>query len=168
MATYYAGQPVLATTFASIEARMGKVYTKSGVNTYTSNTTLTNDPDFTCAMEANSTYIVEIQGSIGGTDGDIQTSWSAPTNSSGSKQCVGPALSSTDRTDTNMRAGNHAFATAVPYGTASATSLASIQEIGRVVTIEAGTFVWQHAQNSSTVNPSNIGVNSIMRVTKIS
>ena len=168
MATYYAGQPVLATTFASIEARVGKVYTKSGVNTYTSNTTLTNDPDFTCAMEANSTYIVEIQGSIGGTDGDLQTSWSCPANSSGSKQCVGPEIGSTSRDSTQVRMSNHAFATAVSYGVANASSLAAIQEIGRVVTIEAGTFVWQHAQNTSTVNPSNIGVNSIMRVTKIS
>lgn len=163
----YAGEVIDAPSWRELQARLPRYINKSGATTYTSQATLQNDPDLVCSMEANSVYDVRIHGSIGGTDGDIQTSWSAPSNATGSKQCFGPEAGSTDRTNTNMRAGNHAFNTAVTYGVNSASSLAAIIEVGRVVTVDAGTFVFQAAQASSTANPSNIGQNTYMIITKV-
>jgi hypothetical protein len=164
--TVYAGQPLLAADVQA-ERNRERFIPKTGAQDHLNDATLQNDTELTCSMEANSTYVVRIHASIGGTDGDIQTAWSAPTNSSGSKQCFGPEAGSTDRTNTNMRASNHAFATAVTYGVASLTSLAAVIEVGRIDTTEAGTFTWQHAQNSSTGNASTIGANSFMIVTKV-
>lgn len=164
---YFAGQFLDAADLEALAARLPRYINKTGATTYTSQATLQNDPDLVCSMAANSVYDVRIHSSIGGTDGDIQTAWSCPTNSSGSKQCFGPEPASTDRTNTNMRASNHAFATAVTYGVNSAASLAAIIEVGRVVTVDAGTFVFQAAQASSTVNPSNIGQNTYMIITKV-
>lgn len=165
--TVYAGQVLDAPTLLDILNRLPRYINKAGATTYTSQATLQNDPDLVCSMDANSVYDVRIHGSIGGTDGDIQTSWSTPNNAVGSKQCFGPDAGSTDRTNTNVRASNHAFNTAVTYGVASASSLAAIIEVGRVVTTDAGTFVFQAAQASSTANPSNIGQNTYMIVTKV-
>lgn len=165
--TAFAGQIFDAADLRELEAKLPRYRNKSAPAEFTSQATLQNDPDLVFSMEANATYNVEVHGSMGGTDGDIQTAWSTPVNSSGSKQCFGPEPASTDRTNTNMRASNHAFATAIPYGVASASSLAAFYEVGRVVTVDAGTFVFQAAQNSSTANPSNIGTNTYMIVTKV-
>ena len=164
---YFAGQILPASALVAIEARLPRYINKTGAATFTSQATLQNDPDLVCSMEANSVYDVRVHASIGGTDGDLQTAWSTPANATGSKQCFGPDLASTDRTNTNVRASNHAFATAVTYGVASASALAAIIEVGRVVTTDAGTFVFQAAQNSSSANPSNVGVNSYMIITKV-
>lgn len=164
---YYAGQYLDAAALLDLENRLPRYINKSSAAEYTSQATLQNDPDLVVSMEANSVYDVRIHASIGGTDGDIQTDWSVPSGASGSKQCFGPEATSTDRTNTNMRAGNHAFDTAVTYGVNSASSLAAIIEVGRVVTTTAGTFVFRAAQASSTANPSNIGLNSYMIVTKV-
>lgn len=165
--TVYAGQILDAPTLLDILNRLPRYVNKSDATPFTSQATLQNDPDLVASMEANSVYDVRIHASIGGTDGDLQTSWSTPSNASGSKQCFGPEAGSTDRTNTNMRAGNHAFATAITYGVASASSLAAVIEVGRVVTVDAGTFTFQAAQASSTGNASNVGVNTYMIITKV-
>jgi hypothetical protein len=118
-------------------------------------------------MAANSVYEVEIYASINGTDGDLQTAWSVPSGATGNKMCVGPALSSTDRTDTTGRFSTHGFTTVVTYGVNSASS-AHCRESGTVTTSAAGTFVWQHAQNTSTANATVVGTSSFMRVRKVS
>ena len=165
--TVYAGQVLDGPTLLDILNRLPRYINKAGSTTYNTQATLQNDPDLVISMMANSVYDVRIHGSAGGTDGDIQTSWSAPNNATGSKQCFGPEPASTDRLNTNARMGNHAFATAVTYGTASASSLIAFIEVGRVVTVDAGTFVCQAAQASSTANDSNIGQNTYMIVTKV-
>lgn len=164
---YYAGQFLDAAALLEITNRLPRYVNKTGATTYTSQATLQNDPDLVASMEANSVYDVRVHASIGGTDGDLQTAWSVPTGATGSKQCFGPDAASADRTNTNVRASNHAFDTAVTYGVASASALAAIIEVGRVVTTSAGTFVFQSAQASSTGNPSNVGQNTYMIITKV-
>lgn len=164
---YLAGQYLDANDLDDIVSRIPMYVSKSAATTYTSDATLKNDTELVFPMEANSAYDVRIHGSIGGTDGDIQTDWVVPNGATGSKQCTGPEAGSTDRTNTNVRMGNHAFGTAVTYGVNSLTSLACIIEVGRVVTTDAGTFVWRHAQASATGNDSTIGVNSYMIITKV-
>lgn len=162
-----AGARARADDINQIIAFIPRYFTKSSATTYTSNAVLTNDTELSFAMEANTTYEVRIQGAIGGTAGDIQTAWSVPAGATGSKMCSGPEPASTDRTNTNARFGNHGHTTAITYGVNDAVSLAAIQEVGRVVTSAAGTFVWQHAQATSNAASSSIGGNSYLCVTKI-
>jgi hypothetical protein len=163
--TVYAGQPLLA---ADVQAERDRerFIQKTGAQDHISNTTFTNDTELTCSMEANSRYEVRIHAGAGGTDGDLKTRWQVPTGATGYKMVFGPTEASTDREDTNMRAATHGHGTTATYGVNHATNFVNIQEIGLVITTTAGTFVWQHAQNASTANPSSITENSYMVVTK--
>jgi hypothetical protein len=138
----------------------------------TSDTPLANDATvnadafFTFAMAASATYVIEIHAIVNGTAGDFQTTWTTPASSTGSKQCHGPALSSTDRTDTTVRSSAHAFATAVNYGLNSASAIALI-EYGQVKTVGAGTWTWNWAQNTSNAAGTTVETNSYCIIRRV-
>jgi len=134
--------------------------------TTTSDATVNADAFFTFAMAASATYIVEIHAIVNGTSGDLQTTWTTPASSTGSKQCHGPALSSTDRTDTTVRSSAHAFATAVNYGLNSASAIALI-EYGQVKTVGAGTWTWNWAQNTSNAAGTTVETNSYCIIRRV-
>jgi hypothetical protein len=164
---YYAGTRLLTTTFDALFAQVPRTFTKPADQTYVSTVTAQNDVDMTCSLEANSTYEVVMNLVMMGTAGDIITLWSAPINAAGFKICQGPALTSTDRSDTTMASAAHGLATQRGYGLNSATNFAGARETGLVVTIDAGTLTLQHMQNSSSVSPSGLVANSWMTVRKI-
>lgn len=127
----------------------------------TSDTNLANDATvnadgfFTFAMAASATYVVEVYAIIGGTSGDFKSSWTTPGSSTGVKQCIGPALASTSRTDTTVRTSSDTHSTEISYGVNSASG-AVVWERGQVKTVGAGTWTWNWAQNTS--NAANTSV----------
>lgn len=166
--SYFAGSRLTTATFDTLFGMLPRTFTKVSAQTYTSTTTFQNDADLTCSLEASSSYEVVFNLALVGTDGDIKTIWSLPTDATGDKKCIGPALSSTDRTDTTVRTGTHQFSTVVTYGVNSSTNAAYARETGLIVTTTAGTLTLQHAQNSSTVNLSGMAASSWMMIRKVS
>jgi hypothetical protein len=166
---YYAAQRLLATTLDGITDRQPQFIFKTGDTVHNTETTVQNDPDFVFPMEADAKYEVHIMVASSGTDGDLKTKWFVPTSGwTGNKWCLGPTLTSTDRTDTNMRAASHSFTTEVAYGTAAAGASIMVWEVGVITTTIAGSFVWQSSQNTSTANDTTVHSSSYMRVTRIS
>jgi hypothetical protein len=164
---YYAGTRLLTTTFDALFAQVPRTFVKAADQFYASQTTFQNDEHLTCSLEANSTYEVKVNLVISGTDGNFKSAWSAPSGATGYKICHGPALTSTDRDDTTMKSAAHNLGTSAIYGVNHATNYAGCFEEGLVVTVAAGTLTIQHAQNSSTVNPSGLATNSWMTVRKV-
>lgn len=164
---YLAGQFLLAEDLDDLANMLPRTFTKPADQTYSSTVTAQNDVDLTCSLEANSTYEVVMNLVMMGTAGDIITLWSAPINAAGFKICQGPALTSTDRSDTTMATAAHGLATQRGYGLNSATNFAGARETGLVVTIDAGTLTLQHMQNSSNAAPSGLVANTWMTVRKI-
>ena len=101
---YFAGTRLTTQTFDQLFAQVPRTFVKSSDQLYNTTTTLQNDEHLTCSLEANSTYEVTVHLVMGGTTGDIVTAWSAPSGATGYKVCHGPALTSTDRSDTTMGA----------------------------------------------------------------
>lgn len=166
--SYFAGTRLTTQTFDALFAQVPRDFYKTSDQLYTSQTTLQNDEHLTCSLEANSIYVVEMILTLSGTAGDIVTAWSVPADATGYKICHGPALTSTDRSDTTMASASHNLGTLRGYGVNHATNYAGAREKGRIITITAGTLTLQHAQNSSNAAPSGVGNNSWMEVRKIS
>lgn len=165
--SYFAGTRLTTTTFNAIFDMYPRTFVKSSDQTYNTQTTFQNDTHLTCSLEAASTYEVVMNLVMSGTDGDIKTKWLVPSDATGYKICQGPALTSTDREDTNMATAAHNLATVRNYGLAHLTNYAGAREAGLIVTTTAGTLVLQHAQNSSTANNSGLITNSWMTIRKI-
>lgn len=166
---YYAGQILPAAALDAIVGMLPRVFVKAADQLYSGTTTFQNDVELTCSLEANSVYEVLVTMALSGTDGDIKTTWSVPDGATGLKMCLGPALASTDRTDTTMRSAAHNLTTnTVTYGVNHATNYAGALEHGLVTTVSAGTLTIQHTQSTSTANPSGLAASSRMTVRKIS
>jgi hypothetical protein len=135
---------------------------------YNSDTSLNNDTILKFTAEANTKYRVELFAFVSGTAGDIVLAWSVPAGANGLRSVLGPASSSTNRDDTNMRTGAHQFATSVAYGLNSEGSYASVQE-RFVISIGAtgGVVQLQHAQEVSNAAQTVLRGNSYMVVTKL-
>lgn len=166
--TYFAGTRLLTQTFDELFAQVPRDFVKTADQLYNTTTTLQNDEHLTCSLQANSTYVVEMHLVLSGTAGDLVTAWSVPSDATGYKICHGPALTSTDRSDTTMASAAHNLGTLRGYGLNHATNYAGAREKGRIITITAGTLVLQHTQNSSNAAPSGLATNSWMEVRKIS
>lgn len=165
--SYFAGTRLTTATFDELFDQLPRNFFKTADQTYASQTTFQNDVDLSASMEANSVYEVFVGLALLGTDGNIKVVWSPPTGATGLKLCVGPALTSTDRDDTTMKTAAHNIGTTAIYGVNSATNYAAATEHSFVTTVSAGTLVIQHAQNSSTVNPSGLAASSFMTVRKV-
>jgi hypothetical protein len=166
--SYFAGTRLTTQTFDALFAQVPRTFTKATDQLYNTTTTLQNDEFLTCSLDANSTYEVAVFLVMSGTAGDIVTAWSAPSGATGYKICHGPALTSTDRSDTTMASAAHNLGTLRGYGLNHATNYAGAVERGEVVTATAGTLTIQHTQNSSNAAPSGVVTNSFMTVRKIS
>ncbi|HTS10084.1 MAG TPA: hypothetical protein VMP68_31260 [Candidatus Eisenbacteria bacterium] len=127
---------------------------KASNTTRTSTTTLADDADLTLAVEANATYYIEFSVRFGASTTElIKTAWNTPTGASGSRTVLGPASNATNTSadQITMRAGGHAFATAIVYGTRNGTTVASgALEYGVILTgATAGNVTLQWAQSTS-------------------
>lgn len=165
---YYAGTRLLTTTFDALFEQIPRTFRKPSDQFYDTTTTFQNDVDLSCSLEANSVYEIEFNLVLSGTAGDIQTAWSPPSGATGYKLCLGPAATSTDRSDTTVATAAHNLTTVRSYGLNSATNFAGAREKGLVVTVAAGTLTLTHTQLSSNAAPSGLAANSWMIVRKIS
>jgi hypothetical protein len=139
---------------------------KPSDQTKTSDTTLAADSAITFAMAAAATYLIRVVVAATGTVGDLKTDWSVPASAAGLKFVIGPALSSTDRTDTTMRSSAHGFTTVPTYGLNS-TSGARVVEEGHVTTVGAGTWSWRWAQNTSSASATTIEAGSFAIIERV-
>ena len=155
------------------------VYRYKTVNTdRASTTTVTDDPDLSCPLDANAVYRVEFRLNFAAIDlvsgsaaGRFKTQWSVPSGASGFKSAVGPdqavILSGTSSGGTG-RWGVHNFTTACTYGDRNDNTLLCVAiEEGTVFTTSAGTVALQWAQAVSNAAFTRLAQGSILRVTRI-
>lgn len=133
----------------------------------TSNTTLAGDTELTASLAANAKYIITVRAVVAGTTGDFQTSWTMPASATGVKFCTGPALASTNRADTTMRASAHAFSSAVNYGLNDSVNGVVVEEIGYVSTVSAGSWFWNRAQNTSSASATTVQAPSVAIIERV-
>jgi hypothetical protein len=166
-ATFLAGHPLTAPELNALAGR-SRIFVGVSQVTYNANVVFQNDPDLSCSLEGNSEYLVEIHGQVFGTAGDIQTNWSTPSGATGVKHCFGPsnATEAQNRLDSTGRWGAHNLGTAVAYGVHSASD-AAVMEYGRILTVSAGSFTWQHCQETSDASDSGVGNFRYMTVIKV-
>jgi hypothetical protein len=134
----------------------------------TSTVSLSNDQELFLFLEANSQYhihcVIQFDGTINN-DG-IRTDWVVPADAvlTMLKRAVGPAATSTDRADTNVRLGAHAASTAVVYGVDDGDLLwATALEEFIVNTVSAGTIQLRWAQQTSHADAASIRSGSYIR-----
>lgn len=166
----FAGQRLLASTFDDLTDMIPFVIKKTADQLYQSDITLRNDSELTCALKANSEYIVEawVQavGQVSST-GDIVLAWSVPSGATGARWTMGPAASNALSTDTNMTLVVVAHTASVQYGTTSTSTGHTVIERLRIVTTNAGTLTLQHAQAVSNANNTGARTWSHMIVQKV-
>lgn len=135
---------------------------------YTNDATLNDDTVLKFTASANTKYRVELFAMATGTSGNIKLAWRYPSGATGVRAVLGPAASSTNRDDTNMRTGGHNLNTEIAYGLNSDGAAASIQE-RFVITIgaTAGDVVLQHAQSISNAAQTILRGHSYMVVRQL-
>lgn len=166
----YAGQRITGTLLLStlpLEAY------KSTATTRASTTTVTDDPDLTIALEANATYWVEFFIKYAATTTpQFKTQWSVPSGASGGRARHGVSSSVNDTTAGGPFGdgswGQHAFTTALTYGTRnSAANQVFALESGFVTTTTAGNVALQWAQNTADASGTVVSAGSYARAKRI-
>lgn len=141
---------------------------KSADQLYAATTAAQDDTELILALEANSVYVIEFHlAAVGATTGDIKIAWSVPAGATGLRFCVGPAQSSTNRSDTTVVAQASQFATNLNYGPSSATSSCFIREVTTLTTTSAGNVFVQHSQVVSDATASGIKAGSFVLGQKV-
>lgn len=146
---------------------------KIATETITSSTTQQNDDDIAgIALAANKVYLVQFYGAfLAATGGDIATTWVVGGGAAQltARTCIGPATTTTNVTDTTMRAARHDFTTAVPYG-GDGTRSTAIQETFLVETTtsgNAGTLTLQWAQGTSNGTGTQLTTSTFVVITEV-
>lgn len=163
--TYYAGTRLLA---ADLNVTNVREFYKTADQLYQSDTTLRNDNELVCSLEANARYFVTawLQG-IGqsASTGDLKIAWSVPSGATGARWTNGAAEGSTTSTTASMTSAIVAHTASVTYGTV-ATAISIFEQL-RIETTNAGTLVCQHAQLTSNANDTGLRQWSHMVVRKV-
>jgi hypothetical protein len=136
---------------------------KSATTGRASTTTLADDPHITFTLAASAVYQLDAYfTAAGAAAADIKIAWNATSGASGagashSRGCMGPALSVTDVTDTNVRFDRRNWNTSVSYGV-DGTVTSHIHEEGLVDNSAggAGSFTLQWAQNASNATSTTL------------
>lgn len=131
--------------------------------------TVSNDPDLSFPVPANSRWWVEMHLiAAGGATGDIKTAWSVPAGTTGVRRCHGPAPTATDN--------SNGYANVVKFGVFSLTSLISYGMVrttnGDIEIVEkalvpvgttAGNITLQWAQFVADATPAYIRPGSLIK-----
>jgi hypothetical protein len=164
----YAGQDIDADTLISM---IPQIVNKPSNTSRASTTTVSDDPDLTVELLANSTYFVEFHIHYAAKDtGKFKTQWTVPTGAIGNRCVIGPGSLANDANidNVNGRFGVHNYDTSVTYGTRDhLTNQCYAQETSTVVTTNAGTLALAWAQGTSDTNNTTVFSTSLMRVTRI-
>lgn len=139
-----------------------------------STTTLTDDPDLTFTVAANSKYVIEFGIYYGGLSAaDFKTAWNTPAGVSGLKQVLGPGSASGDEGNANnitARFGVHGFGTSITYN-CSRNATGSIQAAYEMAVLTtsgtAGSVTLQWAQATSNATADRLAGASWARATQI-
>jgi hypothetical protein len=116
----------------------------------TTATSVQDDDELVVPLAASATYFGIFGLALGATSSvDIQTQYSVPAGASGFKFCLGPAQSSTDRTNTTMASAVHNFTTTRVYGATSTSSVPAMIEHWVCTTTSAGNLVYRWASNAA-------------------
>ncbi|MGW6747649.1 hypothetical protein [Streptomyces sp. NPDC055006] len=135
-------------------------------------TTFADDPDLSCALEANATYHVTFYLHFSALDvARFKTIWTVPSAATGLRSAMGPdqgvVLSGTS-TGGQGRWGVHSFTTSVTYGTRDhATNQCAAIEEGTVTTTAAGTLALSWAQVTSNATATRLGAYSSLHVKRL-
>jgi hypothetical protein len=141
---------------------------KTTDQSYSSDATLNDDTVLKFTVEANTKYRVQLYAMATGAGGNIKLAWSYPSGASGVRAVNGPAANSTNRDDTNMRTGVHNLNTEVTYGLNASGQYAGMQETFVIaIGATAGVVTLQHAQGTSSVDPTVMRASSFMIVKKL-
>lgn len=161
-----------AAEFAAILAAIAElrpiVKIKSG-NQSVPNTTLVNDSELFASLAASATYRVDVLLAVtGSTAGDLKVAWTVPSGASGTRFCLGPASSSTARSDTTMAVAALSLTASTAYGTSSASAAVSVRETLTVQTSSAGTLTMQFAQQTADATATTVQAGSVLIATRMS
>ena len=136
---------------------------------YNNDVTLNDDTVLKFAVQAGYLYKVELFAMASGSGGDIVLAWSVPAGSTGLRAVLGPTAGSSNRDNTAMRVGAHAWTTPVSYGLNTDNNLwVTIQERFIINIVTAGNVVLQHAQAVSNNGQTVMRAPSYMTVTRLS
>ncbi len=164
-----AGRPVTA---ALLRSMLPEIVYKATIDTRTNNT-LALDTELFVTAEANASYMVEfVLEPAAVTAEGFKTDWVVPAGSSGFKGVLGPSstASNSNADLITMRAGVHAFVTAVPYAGVrnNANAAFSVRESGVVTTAgTAGTIGIRWAQNTTGATGAKLLSGSYMKVYRV-
>lgn len=139
---------------------------KNSDQAYNNDITYNDDLELTFALEANTNYRVELNGSASGDGGNIVVMWSVPSGTTGERMVLGPPLSSTNINDTNMRSAIYSYTTDIGYGLTSGSTY--FQEKSIVyVGATAGNLTIRHHQYTSNATPTVMKKGSYLVITKL-
>ncbi|MDD5589433.1 MAG: hypothetical protein PHP92_05235 [Candidatus Nanoarchaeia archaeon] len=146
-----------------------KIIRKTGSETVNNSSVLQNDDHLIAYLEENGLYEIELKLAVNGANNaDFKAAWAITGGITQvtTRACFGAATSSTDNTDTNMRATGHNLTTSVAYGTDVTTANAILEKF-LVSTSSSGTITFQWAQNTAQASNTIVSENSYMKITKI-
>lgn len=135
----------------------------------TSSTSLSDDPEITFAVDANSIYEVRAYLFVTGDPaGDIITQWSFPVGATWLRHCYGPGPASSGFTDTSMRVSAANMNVSVQYGLSSTGTYVCIQEQGLFITAgTAGSLTLRFAQFASNATATILRTPSSAVIRKV-
>lgn len=169
----YAGQRL---TGQLLQAAQPDIYTKVTNLDRAATTTVTDDPDLTCALEANATYHVIFYIHFAALDAaQFQTQWTVPASASGVRSAAGPAWTLAGGAATASaaeggyhRSGVHAYTTGVRYGTRNSASNQCVAvEESVLTTVGAGTLALAWAQAVSNATATRVAAGSSLHIRRL-
>lgn len=140
---------------------------KTSDQSVTSSTTVVNDSELVCPVEAGSVYVVT--GSIiaeGATTGDMKHRWTAPTGATfdwtsyGQGSGASAAIASVDQNARTLTGST-------THGLLGTGSPVAIRIQGLLVVSTAGSFQYQWAQNTSDATATTVHPGSFLLLTKV-
>src|SRR4249920_332118 len=139
---------------------------KSASESLASSTTMQNDDHLTFTLAASSVYELRAYLSVSGSaGGDFKTQWAFTGPASGgnhtTRYAVGPPITSSDVTDSNLRSSRHAWGASATYGL-DGSNTSHIEEGGLLDTTAggSGTITLQWAQNASVATSTVVSTGS--------
>lgn len=155
-----------------LTAMMPDEYYKVGNTDRAATTTLADDPDLTCTLEANAVYRVAFYLHFAALDAArFKTAWTVPAGATGNRSAVGPdqaAILSGTSSGGQGRWGVHAYTTACTYGNRNDAVLQCFAlEESILTTSSAGTLALQWAQATSNATATRLAAGSYMSVKRL-
>ena len=147
-----------------------KIVKKASSEVVNNSTTMQNDDDLVYTLPANGTFEIETKLVVSGAaNADVKIDWSVTGDVSQvtTRACLGPAISSADNTDTNVRSTNHNLTTDVNYGCDGSTGGYITEKFIVETSSSGGNIQMRWAQRVAQASDTTMSSNSYMKITML-